>query len=375
MDKKDAKTGMLVKVISLGSYGGDEEYVGQQATIVSMFDKYMSAKFSNGTVYSLGYEGVEPVEEPKPPQAKPPKKARAVDSLSSAIESAVEEAIERRLRTKTIVVVKDGKKKERAKHDITGQHFKLELLLACIRAGLNTALVGGAGTGKTTATEVTATILARAYSAMSFCRLTSKADILGYIDAGGTYRGTEFRKRYEVGGVFCGDEFDAGNENVNVVLNAALSNGLCAFPDGMVKRHQDFVCIICMNTYGFGGNRVYVGRNQLDAATMDRFVTIDWDLDEQLEASLVGLSAEGSALKMADGGIKTPQVWRNRVLSVRKAVEKAGVRHIVSPRAILFGVKLFEQGVGAAHVEEMVLWKGLDAEQRARVEKAVKEVA
>src|SRR5215217_6156820 len=89
------------------------------------------------------------------------------------------------------------------------------------------------------------------------------------------------------------DEIDAGNANVIIQVNAALSNGYCSFPDGMVQRHDDFIFLASANTFGDGASRQYVGRNQLDAATLDRFTTLVWEIDEELEEIMAGGSADG----------------------------------------------------------------------------------
>jgi cobaltochelatase CobS len=86
--------------------------------------------------------------------------------------------------------------------------------------------------------------------------------------------------------VFLFDEVDNGNANSLGVVNAALANGVMAFPDGMVKRHEDFRCVAAGNTYGRGPDRVFAGRQQLDGAFMDRFTVITVDIDEPLEEAL-----------------------------------------------------------------------------------------
>jgi len=208
------------------------------------------------------------------------------------------------------------------------------------------------------------------FEIMSFCRMSTKSDLLGFIDAGGNYRTTPFRRAFETGKVFCGDEFDAGNENVNVVINSALSNELCAFPDKTPARHKDFLPVVCMNTFGFGGSRTYVGRNQLDAATMDRFITISWDVDEALEAKLLGIDKKQQELKLNSRPVKTAEAWLDTVLKYRNGVKKSGVRHIISPRASLYGVKLIKLGVGASILEDALIFKGIDKEQENRIRKA-----
>jgi AAA domain (dynein-related subfamily) len=344
---------------------------------------------ARAAVYSFHVSEAEPIDwksEPEPIEKETPKhekvgeladefglinQAGLIKMVEKLATKRMKALIDERVSPQKIIVEtsRDGIKVE---VELGLQHYKFQLPLACIRAGVNVALVGPAGTGKTTTCESIAKALGLDFASTSYCRLTTKADLLGYMDAGGMYHGTGFRKSYEFGGLFCQDEFDAGNENVNVVMNAALSNGSCSFPDGMVKRHKDFVTVACMNTYGSGGNRVYVGRNQLDAATMDRFAVIEWDLDEALESHFANVPKAPKKFELNAGGVPTVEDWLMRVRSVRDAVAKAEVRHIVSPRAVIGGVRLIAQGVGLTHLEEMLLWKGLDAEQRERVVAKVK---
>lgn len=252
----------------------------------------------------------------------------------------------------------------------TTRHYKFGLLLACAKAGVDgIALVGPAGTGKTTAARMVAENLQRSFEAVSFGPTTSKADLFGYKDAGGTYHDTGLVRAATKGGVFLGDELDAGHPGVAVGMNMVLANPVFSTPVGMVTKHQDFIGIVGMNTYGTGANRQYVGRNQLDAATLDRFVVIEWDLDPAMEAMMVGVTIQGPKCAIGAGGGMTAAQWLARITAVRAAVNELGIRHIVSPRATLNGVKLFKVGVGRTWVEELVLWKGLDADSRAKVER------
>lgn len=82
------------------------------------------------------------------------------------------------------------------------------------------------------------------------------------------------------------DELDNGHPGLLTELNQALALDICAFPDGMVVRHARFRFVTTGNTYGTGGGRQYVGRQALDAATLDRLVTIDVPVDENLETRL-----------------------------------------------------------------------------------------
>jgi cobaltochelatase CobS len=285
--------------------------------------------------------------------------------------SLVEQIVDEKMIPPAIII---NKRKDLPPVDLGVQHYKFSLALAAAKAGLNIALVGPAGSGKSTTAEAIAKALGVPFELQSFCRQTTESKLLGFIDAGGTYRTSPLRRAYEFGGLYCADEFDAGNENVNVVINAALSGGVCSFPDGMVKRHPDFIVITCMNTYGFGGSRVYVGRNQLDGASTDRFVFIDWPIDKSLEASFAGVRVEPDDFNIKRGGSLTQEEWLARVFALRDAAVAAEVRHVISPRATIFGNQLFGEGVGKSHVEEMVIWKGLDLEQRKRIEAKLKEI-
>jgi MoxR-like ATPase len=120
----------------------------------------------------------------------------------------------------------------------------------------------------------------------------------------------------------------------------------------MVKRHEDFILVATANTYGTGANAQYAGRNALDAATLDRFNTIQWDYDEDLEYSIC------------------PTAWCKRVQLVRKAVANLGIKAVISPRATFNGQKLLDAGMDLFKVEKQLLWRGLDG---SKIEKIVGE--
>jgi hypothetical protein len=252
--------------------------------------------------------------------------------------------------------------------EMSRQHERFPLLLQVLACGLNVLLVGPAGTGKTTAARKAAEALGLGFSCLSVGPQASKSDLLGFVDAGGTYRESMFVSAYRDGGVFLLDEIDAGNAGVLTVLNAALAGDVMATPIGMVSRSPRFITVAGANTYGQGASRQYVGRNQLDAATLDRFAVLDWPVDEGLEAAMVGLPAAAPVLDLGRGGLIDAAAWLGRVRSVRASVEKEQVRAVVSPRATVAGVSLLAAGVGRFWVEEMVLWRGMPVDARTRVE-------
>ena len=240
------------------------------------------------------------------------------------------------------------------------RHRQLETLITYTALRLPTLLVGMAGTGKTHAGEQASEALDIPFYSMSVGAQTSKTDIIGYMDANGKYVKTFFREAYENGGVFLMDEIDAGNANVLIQVNAALSNGLCAFPDAMVKKHKDFVFIASANTYGTGASRQYVGRNQLDAATLDRFAIIDWEIDDELEQSLA-IGVYG-------------QAWYQAVKAARGYVADHNIRAVVSPRATLKGSQLLAAGIHVDEVVKAVLLGSVPQDKKADVTKVAVDI-
>ena len=234
-------------------------------------------------------------------------------------------------------------------------HFKFDQVFLAAMARVNIMLVGEAGSGKTTTCEQVAQGMSLPFYMDSFCSQSSKTDLLGYRSiTDGAYISTGFRKAYEEGGVYLADEMDNGNPNILSVFNTALANGYCSFPDKVVKRHPDFVMIAAANTYGTGANRTYIGRNQLDAATLDRFVNIDFPYDEALELQIAG-----------------NEKWTRFVQSVREELKNERV--VISPRASINGAKLLAIGWNIEDVIDSVLKSGLTPDLKLRVDLRAKK--
>jgi cobaltochelatase CobS len=229
------------------------------------------------------------------------------------------------------------------------RHKAFPEVLAAVAADLNVMLVGPAGAGKTHLCADVAKALDLPFSFTG--ALDSPYKLLGFTDAQGRTVRTPYRESYEHGRVFLFDEIDASAPAALLAFNAGLSNGHQDFPDACVTRHESFRAIASANTYGCGQDRVYVGRNQLDAASLDRFVVIAMDYDSDLEAALFG---------------RTP--WLDYCHNVRAAVSLLKIRHVVSMRAIEQGTKLLAAGLPLERVKALALWKGLDAASVAKIE-------
>ena len=259
------------------------------------------------------------------------------------------------------------------KREIDRQHYLFPLLCKCYEARVPVMLVGPAGSGKTTVAGSVASAYDVAFDATSFGPMTTKGDLFGIRDAPGHFHSTSLVRIATKGGVFLGDEMDAANAGVLTQVNMLLANGHFSTPEGLQEKSDGFWFVAGCNTYGLGANRVMVGRNQLDGATLDRFAVIDFPIDTGLEASAVKLTGYSSPkLTMDAGGIPTVKDWMERVQAVRAACEKLELRHVVSPRATIYGAQLAMLEVGRDHLDAMLLWKGLDAATVAKVKAAMK---
>lgn len=212
---------------------------------------------------------------------------------------------------------------------INGAHPVFEKVLKLVASGVNVLLVGPAGCGKTTLAHMVATALKRRFGMLSCTSGASESQLTGWLLPVGegkksgefTYVPSEFVKLYEEGNsVFLFDEFDAADPNMLLVINSALANGSLHIPqrhgEPLVKRGKQISMIAAANTYGSGADMVYAGRNQLDAATLDRFYVIEMDYDRQFESSLAPVEV-------------CQWVW-----NLRERVKQSRLRRVISTRTI-----------------------------------------
>lgn len=235
--------------------------------------------------------------------------------------------------------------------DMGIQHRNFPLLLKTVQATMISGrrvipwVYGPAGTGKSVACEKIAEALSLPYYFLG--KTLAKFEILGFINTAG-YQTTPFRQAYENGGVFCGDEMDAWANEATVALNNSLANGACAFPDKIVKRHKDFIMVAAANTTGSGATIEYSGRTKQDAATMNRFVFVNWPHDDVLEDNLVA-----------------NKDWLKYVRHVRARAAVCGInpRPMITMRSSMHGEALLNVGIERETVVEMTLKQGLSDAQ------------
>ncbi|MBN2584980.1 MAG: AAA family ATPase [Planctomycetes bacterium] len=244
-------------------------------------------------------------------------------------------------------------------------HRQFEELLGMVREGhRNLLMVGPAGTGKTTLAKHVAKALDLDFAFLSLSAGVTETHLFGRIlpqaDGSWGYQTSRFIEVYENGGVFLLDEIDAADSNVMVAINAALANGVLANPvNGKLhQRHADCYIIAAANTYGLGGDTMYVGRNQLDAATLDRFVmaTLFVDYDTGLENDIVR-----AVLAQPEGDELL--AW---VTGLRESIRQNRIRRVASTRLIEGSVKAMNRGASLDDVKGRY-FQSWTADERAKV--------
>lgn len=200
------------------------------------------------------------------------------------------------------------------------------------KGALNIWLYGPAGTGKSTAARK----LAEAFNLKFHTNgpVGSQWDIRGFTDAQGKVVETAFRRAWIEGGVYCWDEGDGSAPAALIEANGALATGFASFPDGVFPRHPDCIVIINGNLRpGAAPDATYNGRYKQDTAFVNRFVAIEWGIDEDLERALLGkLDATG-------------EQWVKFVRTLRKQIADRGIKGIVvSPRQLQYGIAMLDAG-------------------------------
>jgi MoxR-like ATPase len=235
----------------------------------------------------------------------------------------------------TGTIIKVGKGKVGKVDGLTHELF--EKVLAAVARQVNVYLPGPPGTGKSHMVEQIAEALQVAFGVTSFSPMSTESKLLGFRNAHGDYVTTVFRQRYEFGGVMLLDELDNANPAIVAVLNGGLANNQMEFPDGVIKRHADFVAIATANTLGTGPTAEFAGRQRLDPATLNRFVKIQIGTDEVMEDRIVnGLI----------GDVKGQQ-WLKKIRHVRRACDELRIKHFVTMRDSINGARLIAPGDGA----------------------------
>lgn len=233
---------------------------------------------------------------------------------------------------------------EFGKKDLQGiQHEKFETVLKFVANDEPVYLTGPAGSGKNVICKQVAETLGLDFYFTN--AVTQEYKLTGFTDANGVFHESQFYKAFVNGGLFMLDEMDASIPEVLIILNAAIANRYFDFPApiGKVEANPNFRVIAAGNTTGYGADSSYVGRNTLDAASLDRFAMIKIDYDERIE------------LGVTNGNTELVKFCRD----FRKAANEAGLCITVSYRAIGRMAKM-EKLLDKVEMLQTCLIKGLE---------------
>ena len=223
----------------------------------------------------------------------------AAEEMAQALEARIEEhgrkALAEAAKAYRPVVIRKGNKTKKI-DGVMPAEFERIVQLASQR--IPVMMVGPTGCGKTFLAAKVADALELDFYDQSCSEGVSESIFTGWllpVAKGGTfeYVSSPFIECYEYGGVFLLDEIDAADPNLLTFLNKAIANESFMLPqrfeEPLVQKHPDFTILSAANTFGKGADTEYVGRNALDAATLDRFRvgTVHMDYSNEVETALV----------------------------------------------------------------------------------------
>lgn len=250
--------------------------------------------------------------------------------VEAIVDQRIAQATQEGKLTATIKVVGKEWKHELPEGEHT--HERYEDVLRWLSKDEYVLLKGPAGTGKSALGPQCAKAMGLPFASMSLTGGTTESHFTGRAlpNAHGQFvhHTTPFLEAFEKGGLVLLDEVDACDENVLLSINNGIANGVLPVPARherpFANRHKDFHMIATANTWGHGPDAEYVGRNQLDAAFLDRFAPIEVTYDERLERKLTGDCALTTA-------------WHQ----LRAKAGKAKLRRVISMRGLIRMHKMF----------------------------------
>lgn len=222
-----------------------------------------------------------------------------------------------------------------------------DLVKFAIENDTNPILYGESGCGKTEMCLQVAKDLGLDFYTNSSVKDEFKLE--GSQDINGNYIPSQFYQAFANGGLYLLDEVDGSNSDVLITINTALSQGCMSFPVvGLVKKHKNFRFAATANTICDGASIRYVGRNQLDGATKNRFGQwIKCEYDAKVEKVIC----------------KNDEL-RNFIKDYRKACVKNGLDEIVSYRqmSLIYKALFGKNKLDAKTAIRTMLLRGLDDE-------------
>lgn len=247
-------------------------------------------------------------------------------------------------------------------------HQSMPDLLFNIQLGVHTYLPGTPGTGKSHAAAQAAQALGWEFGSISFGPQTPESRLVGGMVADGKFFEPMLIQLIrhamanpDSGAVMCLDEMDNGHPGVQATLNSLLANGWMTAPNGdHLVIGQNLVFIACANTFGTGPTAEFSGRNKLDAATLDRFAYLPWEIDLGLEEALVRRFFADDNQQVASHWL---DVWR----TARSNVQAHGLKLFVTPRGAQAGARMVAAGRSVEKSLAQVLGNKVPADQWSKI--------
>ena len=313
--------------------------------IWSISDEIRISRWINNNKTTAKVEEVKPVENGASMLGLLSKEIVSLmgTELANKINAEVEKKISTFIQDKTLVKVVEYKDEHKKVDGVV--HEKFDTILKFVAMDEPVLLTGPAGTGKNVIAKQVAEALGLDFYFSN--AVTQEYKITGYGDANGEYVKTQFFDAFTKGGLFLLDEMDASCPEALIVLNCAIANRYFDFPViGRVEAHPNFRVMANANTFGTGATMEYVGRNQLDGATLNRFAVVEVDYDKRIEDNVC-----------PDKDIA------DFCRAFRKVCNKNGVHHIVSYREMSRLYKMITiAGLDKAVALKTCLTKGLEGD-------------
>ena len=214
-------------------------------------------------------------------------------------------------------------------------HQSVPEVLEALEDGLHPYLTGGPGTGKSR-------LCVTAFRAMGFdpadivifpvSNMDQKNSLLGWtLPTTGEYVKGPLHHAFE-GKPTVLEELDAGNGAAMTATNIVLDAPFVTFPNGeTLERPEQLFIVGAGNTLGKGGDMMFL-RNQMDAATRNRWVFVHVDYDRNIERAVVESILDSSVAGR----------WLSHCWAIRERLE--GERVVFSTRNIRHGALQLRRG-------------------------------
>lgn len=202
-------------------------------------------------------------------------------------------------------------------------------VIAAAMGGQHVFLWGPPGTGKSELAVRYARMTGQQLDIVSCHPHLTVSALVGYQTAEGLKPGPMLLSA-KAEGVLLLDEVDNTGPGVHASANSSMANNLIQIQDTRVNIGPNWRMFLTANTMGQGATSQFVGRQKLDAATLDRVASFFVPTDEVLEHNLL------VAMGMDKDDLRE---WHTIIRRMRDNVDFHGLSCFVSMRTTLAGAR------------------------------------